>query len=69
MLVKKDKEGFTIGTVGDLKEYLSRFPDTMEVGLEKDGWMCNEIVHISAVELIAKRGVFQKWDNYLIINN
>ena len=71
MTVKKDEEGFTIVTIGDLKEYLSRYPDDMTVDLDKDGWMCTEIPHNSAVELIAKRGLFHRWDgeNHLTINN
>jgi hypothetical protein len=71
----RDKEGFAIITVKDLKEYLSKFPDDYEVCLDKDGWMENEtgIQDPTAVQIIGRRGLFHTFTHegktHLTINN
>lgn len=60
-------------TTADLVEYLNQFPPNTEVGLNKDGWMEDEIKAATPRELIKRRGLFfvgKLFDEtYLIINN
>lgn len=71
----RDKEGFAIITVKDLKEYLSTLPDNTEVHLDKDGWMDDEtgIEDPTAAQIIERRGVFHRFKHdgelTLFINN
>ena len=68
-MIRKDEEGYVIVTVADLKEYLSKFPGDMRVGLDKDGWMYEEINPETVQQLIEERGLFEQFEDYLFINN
>lgn len=68
--LKRDGEGFVIITVKDLLDYLQRFPADLRVVLDKDGWMEEEFEHKNDVlKLIHNRGIFQRFDDVLFINN
>ena len=58
-----------IVTVKDLKEYLDQFDPETRIGLDKDGWMENEIKAENPVDLIRKRGLFWEGKTALVLNN
>lgn len=56
--------------VKHLIQYLSRFDREMEVGLDKDGWWIGHGINPKdELDLIEQRGLFQIWDDYMIIQN
>ncbi len=55
--------------VKHLIEYLSKLNPETEVILDHDGWMADYIDHEDEVDLIEKRGLFDPFQNYLMINN
>lgn len=68
--VKRDEDGEVIVTVKDILEYLQQFPADMRVVLDKDGWMEDENDYEDDIsKLIHYRGIFQRFENTLFINN
>lgn len=74
----KNKQGFTIDeygdktiTVQDLIDFLNDAAPDATVGVDKDGWMMDEINAESPQELIQRRGLFYISANgtSVIINN
>ena len=59
--------------VKHLIEYLQTLNPEIEVGLDKDGWMEDEIKPANEVELVEQRGIFDLWEydevTHLMINN
>ena len=55
--------------VKHLIEYLSKFDPETEVLLDHDGWMAEYTPHKDELDLIEKRGIFDPFEDILIINN
>jgi hypothetical protein len=59
--------------VKHLIEALQKYDPELPVGLDKDGWMEDEMEATDEVDLIKKRGLWSSWNlstgKVLIINN
>lgn len=54
-------------TIGDIIEYLSKYPKETIVHLDHDGWMAEE--NQDAQTIINERGLFDYFEECLVINN